>query len=102
MAKIIALMAAGLFMVAFVSSAGAKTVLVKLTTQQVANVCGKQLQSNGGQAGCMKKCGNYTCDYNCNKDGCAGQCLTCPGQGRVIFPGLKSRMVIKKAVNSAR
>lgn len=33
--------------------------------QGVRDVCGKQLQSNGGVIGCTKKCGNYTCDYSC-------------------------------------
>jgi hypothetical protein len=103
MPRLIALVAAGLLLMSFTSSVDAKTVHVRLTTQQVATVCGKQLQSNPGKAsGCSKPCGHYSCDYTCTKDGCIGQCLNCPGVGRVIFPGLKSRMVIKNAVNSSQ
>jgi hypothetical protein len=104
MAKLIALVAASLLMMSFTSSVDAKNaILVKLTTNQVATVCGKQLQSNPGKAsGCSKPCGRYSCDYNCTKDGCFGQCTNCPGTGRVIFPGLKSWFVIKRAVNSAQ
>jgi hypothetical protein len=103
MPRLIALVAAGLLLMSFTSSVDAKTVHVRLTTQQVATVCGKQLQSNPGKAsGCSKPCGHYSCDYTCTKDGCIGQCLNCPGVGRVIFPGLKSRMVIMNAVNSSQ
>ena len=102
MSKFIILLVAGLLAISFTVSADAKTILVKLTTSQVANVCGKQLQSGGGQVGCSKKCGQYACEYNCNKSGCSGQCVTCPGQGRVIFPGLESKRVIKNAVKSSQ
>lgn len=46
----------------------AKAMQVSETTvseEGVRDVCGKQLQSNGGVIGCTKKCGNYTCDYSC-------------------------------------
>ncbi len=102
MSKFIILLVAGLLAISFTISADAKTVVVKLTTQQVANVCGKQLQSNAGSAGCSKSCGQYLCDYNCKKNGCVGQCLTCPGTSRVIFPGLESKRVIKNAVKSSQ
>lgn len=55
---------------------------VKLTQQQVTDVCGKKLQTGGGHSGCTKNCGlngEYQCDFDCNnKTGkCEGQCLTC-------------------------
>ena len=87
--------------VAFAGAAGAKTVLVKLTTQQVATVCGKDLVSGNGHAGCSKGCGKYQCDYDCTKSGCQGQCLTCPGTGRIL-PGLKSKRVVKQSVRAAQ
>lgn len=96
------ILAFGILLLAIMpGTAMGKTVLVKLTTQQVANVCGKQLQSGGGHAGCTKNCGKYVCDYDCTKAGCYGQCVTCPGTGRKIFPGLKSRLVISDAVVNA-
>lgn len=42
----------------------------RVTEQQVRNVCGKNLQSNGGAIGCAKKCGNTVCDYGCYKNRC--------------------------------
>jgi len=97
------LLIAGLALATLIpNAADAKTVLVKLTTQQVATVCGKDLHSGGGNAGCTKKCGSHTCDYNCNKnDGCTGWCVTCPGQNRKILPGLMSKRVVKDAVRAA-
>lgn len=52
-----------------------------LTKQQVKEVCGKGLQSGGGNTGCAKSCGQgnkQICDYNCNdKTGkCTGKQLT--------------------------
>lgn len=84
------------------SAASAKTVLVTLTTQQVATVCGKDLQSGGGHVGCVKNCGKYQCDYDCTKDGCKGQCVNCPGQDRKVLPGLPSKRVVKDAVRAAQ
>jgi len=97
------LLIAGLALAALVpNAASAKTVLVKLTTQQVATVCGKDLQSGGGHVGCVKKCGSHQCDYDCTKSGCTGQCYTCPGQDRKILPGLQSKRVVKDAVRAAQ
>jgi hypothetical protein len=46
------ILALGVFLLATMPDAGlSKTVLVKLTTQQVATVCGKQLSSGGGSCG---------------------------------------------------
>ncbi|SRR5581483_8167622 len=69
-----------------VTDASAKNpIVVGLTSQQVANVCGKNLVSGGGHSGCVKDCGpqnKYVCDFDCNnKTGkCGGQCLTCPAR----------------------
>src|SRR4029078_10528061 len=72
----------GLAALAFaVSEASAKTITVKLTSEQVSNVCGKSLQTGGGHSGCTKSCGNgHICDYDCSNKTkqCGGQCLTCP------------------------
>jgi hypothetical protein len=102
MRKSILLIAALALAVLFSSAAIAKTVLVTLTTQQVATVCGKDLKSGGGHVGCTKNCGSYQCDYDCTKTGCKGQCVTCPGTGRSILPGLKSKRVVKNAVRAAQ
>jgi hypothetical protein len=59
MAKVILLITARLLAMSFASSVDAKTILVKLTSQQVATVCGSGLKSNAGASGCFKKCGNY-------------------------------------------
>jgi len=58
-----------------------QTITVKLTSEQVANVCGKSLQTGGGHSGCTKNCGNgHICDYDCSNKTKqrGGQCLTCP------------------------
>jgi len=102
MRKSILLIAGLALAVLLPSAASAKTVVVKLTTQQVATVCGKDLQSGGGHVGCTKKCGSYQCDYDCTKSGCTGQCFTCPGQDRKVFPGLPSKRVLKDAVRAAQ
>lgn len=102
MRKSVSLIIVGVALAAMVSSAAvAKTIVVRLTEQQVANVCGKQSSSGGGHTGCTKSCGQYVCDYDCTKKGCGGQCLNCPGTDRKIFPGLKSRAVISNAVVNA-
>ena len=59
-----------------------KTIIVKLTSQQVANVCGKNMQTGGGHSGCSKNCGagnKQICDFDCNNKTkqCGGQCVTC-------------------------
>ena len=93
----------GMALVVIVSSAAdAKTIIVTLTQQQVANVCGNQQSTGGGHSGCTKSCGQYVCDYDCTKKGCGGQCINCPGTDRRIFPGLKSRLVISNAVVNAK
>ena len=74
---------AGLAGLAFaVTDASAKTIIVKLTSQQVANVCGKNMQTGGGHSGCSKNCGagnKQICDFDCNNKTkqCGGQCVTC-------------------------
>jgi hypothetical protein len=97
------ILALGVLLLATMPEAGlSKTVLVKLTTQQVATVCGKQLASGGGHVGCTRACGKYQCDYDCTKEkGCTGQCVNCPGTDRKVLPGLRSRLVISNAVVNA-
>ena len=75
-----------------VGAATAATISVKITQEQVGNVCGKNMQTGGGHSGCSKQCGSnkqYVCDFDCNnKSGnCTGTCVTCPtrttgGMGR--------------------
>jgi hypothetical protein len=65
-----------------VDEAAAATISVKITQQQVANVCGKNMQTGGGHSGCTKTCGlqkEHYCDFDCNnKTGnCTGTCVTC-------------------------
>jgi hypothetical protein len=77
---------------------------VKITQQQVANVCGKKLQTGGGHSGCTKACGlngEHQCDFDCNnKTGkCEGQCLTCSAR----FIGKDStRLVINTGVSASQ
>jgi hypothetical protein len=64
------------------TDASAKTIIVTLTSQQVANVCGKNMQTGGGHLGCTKNCGagnKQICDFDCNNKTkqCGGQCVTC-------------------------
>jgi hypothetical protein len=60
---------------AFVASeAGAKQIIVRLTPNQVATVCGSTNY-------CEKSCGlngEYKCGFGCGTSGCSGVCLTCP------------------------
>ncbi len=60
----------------------AKTVTVKLSSEQVANVCGKNIQTGGGHTGCAISCGNgkQICEFDCDNKSkqCGGQCVTCP------------------------
>jgi hypothetical protein len=86
-----------------VSDASAKTITVKLTSEQVANVCGKSLQTGGGHSGCTKSCGNgHICDYDCSKKTkqCGGQCLTCP-QRRFPFGTNYPAHVVNMSVKAA-
>ena len=96
----------GMFIVALVvafafvpDEAGA----VKITQQQVKNVCGSKLESNGGAMGCEKKCGlngEHTCDFGCNPQGrCEGVCKTCGAASRtVLFPKLYSNRVVRQLI----
>jgi hypothetical protein len=94
---------AALAMVA--NDASAKTILVSLTQQQVANVCGKNTQTGGGHTGCTKSCGGGTqvCDFDCNnKSGkCTGSCVTC-AQRKFPFGENFPAHVVKKDVRVAR
>ncbi len=94
---------AALAMVA--NDASAKTILVSLTQQQVANVCGKNAQTGGGHTGCTKSCGGGTqvCDFDCNnKSGkCTGSCVTC-AQRKFPFGENFPAHVVKKDVRVAR
>jgi hypothetical protein len=62
------------FLALHVAPAEAKGV--KLTPEQVKTVCGKDIQSGGGNTGCTKNCGlngQNICDYNCKGGKCEGQ-----------------------------
>jgi hypothetical protein len=55
---------------------------VKVTEQQVNDVCGNGLQENKGAGvkGCTKKCGlngEHTCDFSCIRKKCEGVCVSC-------------------------
>lgn len=85
-------------------NASAKTVLVKLTQQQVATVCGGDLKpGGGGHSGCTKSCGRkQICDYDCDKKGqCVGQCVTCP-QRKLPLGENAPKRVIKNAVRATQ
>jgi hypothetical protein len=79
---------------------------VKLTQQQVTDVCGKKLQSNGGAMGCTKACGlngEQTCDFGCYKGKCEGRCLTCGVKERTgLFGGLRANRVVRQTVKAYR
>ena len=49
---------------------------VKLTKQQVASVCGKDIftTKDGKFTGCEKKCGTNTCTYSCNNKATTETC----------------------------
>ena len=68
--------------------AAGEAAAMKMTQQQVKNVCGKGLQSSGGTFGCERKCGDKLCSYNCsdgkNKQlpkGCSGFVVRTGGGG---------------------
>ena len=85
------------------SEASAKTITLKLTSEQVANVCGKSRQTGGGHSGCTKSCGNgHICDYDCSNKTkqCGGQCLTCP-QRRFPFGTNFPAHVVNMSVKAA-
>lgn len=96
----------GLFAFAFVvGDAAAKTIAVKITQQQVANVCGKNMQTGGGHSGCTKSCGaqkENVCDFDCNnKTGnCTGTCVTCAARKFPFGKGFPAH-VVTKAVKSS-
>jgi hypothetical protein len=74
-----------------------EAMAVKISPQQVKNVCGKQLQQGGGAMGCTKKCGlngEHLCDFGCLGNNCNGFCLTC-GVARL-------EVVTKRSANANR
>jgi hypothetical protein len=71
---------------------------VKITEQQVKNVCGSKLQSAGGAMGCSKKCGlnqEHTCDFSCHQGNCQGLCMTCGVRTRTGFPNRFGNRVVR-------
>ncbi len=93
------------FLASSPQNAFAKTILVKLTQQQVATVCGGELKpGGGGHSGCTKSCGakKHMCDYDCDKKGqCVGQCITCP-QRKLPLGENAPKRVIKNAVRATQ
>lgn len=89
-----------------VTDASAKTITVKLTSQQVANVCGKNMQTGGGHSGCSKNCGagnKQICDFDCNNNKtkqCGGQCVTC-AQRKFPFGNNYPTHVVNMSVKAA-
>jgi hypothetical protein len=47
---------------------------IKITEQQMKNVCGKNVESGGGHTGCSKVCGQFICDYDCTKKAGKTEC----------------------------
>jgi len=79
---------------------------VKISQQQVKDVCGSKLQSGGGAMGCEKKCGlngEHTCDFGCNPQGqCEGVCKTCGALSRSgLFQGIYANRVVRRAVRGS-
>jgi hypothetical protein len=74
---------------------------VKITEQNVKDVCGAKLQSGGGMMGCTKTCGSngeHLCDFHCeggNK--CEGQCLNCGVKEREL-PSKSSAIALRNRV----
>jgi hypothetical protein len=87
------------------SDASAKPITVKLTQQQVATVCGKELSSAGNRSGCHKNCGagnKQICGFECDNKTkqCGGQCVTCAARKfpfGTAYPG----HVVNKSVRQA-
>ena len=77
----------------------------KLTSQQVENVCGKNLKTEAsGVSGCFKECGlnkEHSCQFGCYKGGCWGNCDTCGQKRSAIFPNLYSSRVVRSALRSS-
>jgi len=88
-----------------VIDAAAKTIVVKLSSEQVANVCGKNIQTGGGHSGCAISCGNgkQICEFDCDNKSkqCGGQCVTCP-QRKFPWGENFPAHVVKKDVRVAR
>lgn len=82
---------------------------VKLTTQQVATVCGKALKSHGSVAGCKKSCGannEHVCEFGCYKDkegtSCEGDCTTCGDNRTALFPNFYANRTVRQSMRNAR
>jgi len=104
MRKLVLMIIVGLAAFAlFPSEAGA----VKITQQQVNNVCGSKLQSAGGHTGCVKTCGlnkEHQCDFDCTKQGCEGTCVTCgvKVERSGFFGKIYSNRVVRQTVRTSR
>ncbi len=82
---------------------------VKLTTQQVATVCGKALKSSGSVAGCKKACGannEHVCEFGCSKDKggttCEGDCTTCGDNRTAVFPSFYANRMVRQSLRNSR
>jgi hypothetical protein len=82
---------------------------VKLTTQQVATVCGKALKSHGSVAGCKKSCGannEHVCEFGCSKDkegtSCEGDCTTCGDNRTSLFPNFYANRTVRQSIRNSR
>jgi hypothetical protein len=82
---------------------------VKLTTQQVATVCGKALKSHGSVAGCKKSCGvnnEHVCEFGCSKDKdgttCEGDCTTCGDKRTSVFPNFYANRMVKQSIRNSQ
>jgi hypothetical protein len=77
----------------------------KLTSQQVANVCGSALKTETtGVSGCRKECGlnkEHSCQFGCYKGGCWGNCDTCGQRRSALFPKLYSNRVVRGALRAS-
>jgi hypothetical protein len=58
---------------------------MRMTEQQVKNVCGSKLESGHGASGCEKKCGQKICMYECGTDKKTGK-KTCEGSVLITAP----------------
>jgi len=79
---------------------------VKLTGQQVENVCGKKLKTEpSGVSGCTKDCGannEQSCEFGCYKGGCWGSCITCARARSAFFPNLYSSRIVRRALRDSQ
>jgi hypothetical protein len=75
---------------------------VKITKQNVNDVCGAKLESGGGSMGCTKQCGlngEHLCDFSCTGDKCVGYCLSCGVKERLVeLPSKKSAIALANRV----